>query len=149
MAGTPPPVRVEGIRELVQAFGRIDRGLRGELQSELRELADSVARRAQAIAEQKGLRKSGDLIRTIRPAVRGTVALVRAGATHRGFNYPRRLEYEGGRRASSDPTWFRAPGSRSFLAPALDDKTEDVVAGVEDLLDRLAGEAGFGRGGRI
>jgi hypothetical protein len=136
VAAPAGPIRITGLRELVRDFGRMQRGLRTELQREMSQIGGIVAGEARQIAQQKGLRDSGDLIRSIRPRVRGAVALVRSSAEHRGFNYPARLEYEHG-------------GRRAFLGPAVDAKQAEVVDAIDDMLDRLASEHGFGRGGLL
>lgn len=84
-----------------------------------------VAVEARAIAEQKNLRQSGDLIRGIRPFARTGSAGVRSGATHRGYPYPKRLEY--------DP---RLGGAH--LNPALDRKESEVYERMERLLEEIA-----------
>jgi hypothetical protein len=116
-------VKVSGLNELRRDFRRVEKGLAGALRTELKELAGEVATAAQAIALAKGLRKSGDHVKGIRPGVRGTTAVVRAIATHRGFNYPRRLEFESG-------------GKRAVLQPALQAKRAEVEERVERLVDR-------------
>lgn len=129
-------VRVEGLRELDRAFGRASKELRRELRGELRQVGRIVADEARQVAARKGLRKTGRLIKSIRPSVKGAGVFVRAGAVTRsakypsGFNYPRRLEFEGG-------------GRRAFLRPALASKQQQVVEQMERVLDRVAD--GFGR----
>lgn len=122
--------RFEGLADLDRALGIANRNLQAGLREELRHIADEVADEAQRIASQKDLRRSGDLIRKIRPFAAGGRAGVRSGAIHRGYPYPRRLEFE----SRGSNTY----GPRATLLPALDAKTPDVQAGAERLLDRFA-----------
>ena len=136
-------VRVEGLDELVRAFGRLDRGLRRELQKHLRVIGKIVADDAKAVASEKGLRggagdpHEGLLIRSIRPRVRGGSAFVADTAVTTspkypaGYPYPKRIEFAGG-------------GARAFLAPALDRSRERVVSELERLVDWV--ESDFGGG---
>lgn len=140
-------VKVEGLRELVRDFRKMGKHVVRDVQRELGDVAKVVADEARSIAEAKDLRRSGDLVRSIRPRVRGATALVRASATHRGFNYPRRFEFEGGRRGASDASHFRGRGPRAFLGPALDAKEGEIVDAMNDVLDRLTSRNGFRRGG--
>lgn len=116
-------VNVRGLKELDRALGKADKTLRKDLRGRLREAAGVVAVEARAIAESKGLRQSGDLIRAIRPFVRSGSAGVRSGATHRGFAYPKRLEY--------------GPGNRAHLNPAVDRKEAEIYERMETLLDEI------------
>lgn len=123
-------VRFKGLKELDRALGKADKELRSGLRTTLREIADTVAVEARSIAESKGLRESGDLIRGIKPFALMGRAGVRSGAVHRGFAYPNRLEFEG-RKGNS---W----GPRASLYPALERKQDDVNLKAERLLDRIA-----------
>lgn len=123
-------VQVEGVRELIRAFGRIDRDVQKELTGALRKIARGVAATAKAIAEQKGLHATGTLIRKITISVSGGQAYVRdtASRTSRkwpsGFPYP--AVYE-----------FGHNKERAFLEPALYRDQEQIVHGVEEMLDML------------
>lgn len=127
-------LRYRGLRELDRALRRGDRELHTRLRRELLGLAASVATEAQSIAASKGLRESGDLIRKIAPFARANGAGVRSSAMHRGFAYPRRLEFEG---RGASPT-----GPRATLNPALADKRNSVFDAAERLLDDIADELG-------
>jgi len=128
-AGDPVELRFKGLKELDRALGKADKTLRKELRNRLKDAADIVATEAREIAAAKGLRKSGDLIRGIRPYAASGRAGVRSSATHGGYNYPRRLEYEQGK-----PT----------LGPALDAKADEVIRSAEGLVDDIADD--FNRG---
>lgn len=125
-------IRIRGLRELDRAFARADRDLQRKLRARLRGIAESVAVDARAIAEAKGLRESGDLIRGIRPFARAGGAGVRSSARHGGFNYPMRLEYEG--RRGGKGSW----GPRASLSPALAERHNQVFSACEQLLDDIA-----------
>jgi hypothetical protein len=127
-------VRFEGLAALDRALKRCDLNLRAGLRAELIDAADVVAQEAQSIASSKGLRQSGDLIRKIRAFAGVGRAGVRSTAVHRGFAYPRRLEFEG--RGGS------TYGPRATLLPALEAKTDEVEAKAEGLLDKFANDFG-------
>lgn len=127
-------VQVEGIKDVLNAFGRIDKGLRKELRVELVAAAGLVAAKAKDIAEQLGLRDTGKLIASIRPGMSGAYAYVTDSAKRNGFNYPAVYEFGHNR-------------ERAFLNPAADAEREHVIVGIEGLLDRLTSEAGLAKGG--
>lgn len=116
-------IRVEGLRETTAALGRLDPELRKGMRKELRGIGRLVSDEARSIAG--GFAQTGDTRRGVKPTVRGTTAIVRSTASHRGFNYPRRLEFETGGRG------------RPHLAPALDRKRGQVVERIEELVDRV------------
>lgn len=122
-------VRFSGLKELDRALGKADKDLRTILRDDLKEVAEIVAVEAQRIAREKGLIRSGDMIRKIQPfsLLKGTG--VRSTSVHRGFRYPRRLEFEG--------RGGNAYGPDASLLPALDNKQAEVFAKAELLLDRL------------
>ncbi len=137
--------QVEGIAELSSALGRLDRRLQRELAAEMRQIASAVAATARDIAERKGLRRSGRLIRSIKPGSRRGGAVVRVTAVREvgkgaPYKYPGIYEF-GGR------SGFGKVGPRAFLQPAVDEKRDDTFRAVEDLLDRLISAEGLGRGG--
>jgi hypothetical protein len=122
-------VRVKGLPELDRALGKADKGLRKNLRDSLRDVAGEVAAEARGIAAQKGLRDSGDLIAGIRPYALTGRSGVRSNAQHRGYAYPRRLEFED----RSGSSW----GPRASLNPAVQAKQGDISRGIERLLDNL------------
>jgi hypothetical protein len=122
-------VRFRGLREFDRALGKANKDLRTILRRDLKEIAAVVAVEARAIAEDKGLRRSGDLISHIQPFAYTGRAGVRSSAIHRGYAYPRRLEFEG--RGADE---F---GPRASLLPAVEAKQEILFASAEALLDRL------------
>jgi hypothetical protein len=122
-------IRLRGLREFDQALGKADRNMRSNLRKGLKDVAGDVAVKAQQTADLKGERQTGDMIRSIRPFALTGRAGVRVSATHRGYAYPQRLEYEdrGG-----------APyGPRAFLNPAVDASTPELERGMERVLDQL------------
>ena len=131
-------IRVEGLGPLVRDLGRMRKELRKGLQDELKDAAEVVAERARSIAEEKGLRVSGDHVAGIRTFAKTAVVGVRAGATHRGFAYGKRLEYEGRGGGSYGP--------RASLLPALEQTRDQVVRRVDGVLGRV--EDIFERGAR-
>lgn len=122
-------VRLHGLKALDRALGKADKNLRKNLRNELRSVAGEVAVKARTIAEAKGLRKSGDLIRGIRPFALSGRAGVRSSASHGGYEYPRRLEFEG--RGSG------RTGPRASLYPAVEASEGEIERGIERVLDNL------------
>lgn len=124
-----PVVRIGGLRDFDRALGKADKDLRTVLRNDLKEIAMVVAEEAVTIAEQKGLVRSGDMVRRIAPfsLVRGTG--VRSSSRHRGYAYPRRLEYEG---RNGDEY-----GPNASLLPAVEAKKDELFALADGLLDRL------------
>lgn len=134
--------------------------------------------KANALAEGFGPpgasgRGTGDLLRNLKLRQRrGDVAIAET-AVHGGFNYPRIYEFGGStlRHTRADTLkWIwknrsatgarlvkRGPargrygqyGSRAFLYPALEKNRQRVIDELDDMLGRLASEAGFGRGGLL
>ena len=125
-------VKIRGLKELDQALGRADKNLRKNLRKRLKDIANVVAVGARAKAQS--FRKSGDMIRGIKPYALTGKAGVRSGALHRGFNYPARLEWEGGTRG--------VPGPRATLLPAYEEAKPAVLAETQHLLDDLADDFG-------
>lgn len=136
-------VRVEGLTELRLALNRVDKGLRKELNSELRSLAKLVAKEAQVVARERGLigdprtdTLSGSLVKRIGVSVRGSTAWIVDKATRTstkypsGFPYPAVYEFGGG-------------GTRSFLRPSIAANTDHIVAGIEEMLVRLERNTGL------
>lgn len=122
-------VRFEGLQALDRALRRADLDLHALLRANLIEAADVVAHEAQSIAEQKGLRRSGDMIRLIQPFAGVGRAGVRSTSRHRGYPYPKRLEFEGRGGNSYGPD--------ASLLPALDEKQGELEARADVLLDRF------------
>lgn len=123
-------VAVEGLAEFVRDCRRIGGELPGEVRKELRGVAGIVEGEAREVAIRKGLVKTGRLVRATKRFAAGARAGVRNFATNRGYRYPERFEYGDG-------------GVRAFLEPALDNKQDDVVDALDDMLGRLADRRGF------
>lgn len=129
MSAYEPIARFSGLRELDRALGRTDKDLRTILRNDLRAVAEIVAAEARHIAHEKDLVDSGDLVRMIQPFALVRGAGVRSSATHRGYRYPRRLEYE-----NRDGAEY---GPHATVLPAVEEKKGEVYAKAELLLDRL------------
>lgn len=130
-------VRVEGLTELLRGLGRADKGLRKELNTEIRGLAKVVAADAQVIAREQGLigdprtdTLSGSLVRRIGISVRGSSAWIVDKASRGGFPYPAVYEFGGG-------------GTRAFLRPSLARNTDRIISGIEEMLVRLEEQSGL------
>lgn len=123
-------VSFQGLAALDRALAKADVNLRAGLRVELKAVAGVVATEAQSIAEQKGLVRSGDLIRKIQPFAFIGRAGVRSTSIHRGYAYPRRLEFEG---RGSDTY-----GPDATLLPALEAKGDELFDLASRLLDKFA-----------
>lgn len=124
-----PAVTFSGLRELDRALAAADKDLQKILREDLKEVAAIVAEYARGLAQQKGLVRSGDLIYGIDPFALRNSAGVRSTAIHRGFRYPRRLEFEG--RGSN------LYGPDATLLPAFALGEGEMLTRAEGLLDRL------------
>ena len=133
-------VAVRGLDQLVRDFGKVSDQLKRDVQRELQDIALIVSDQAKENARSEGLDKSGRLIKGIRPRVRGATAIVEDRAKSKGRRFPYPGIYEFG-------VSGRDRRRRPFLVPALDQKQGDVMRGLEDMLDRLTSQNGFGRGG--
>ena len=125
---------IHGLAALDRALGKADKNLRKDLRDRLRDVAETVASEARSIASAKGLRRSGDLIANIRPVITTGAAAVRSGALHRGYEYPRRLEFES--------RFGGTYGPRASLLPAVEKSQGDIERDIEQMLDHL--EEDFG-----
>ena len=122
-------VRFDGLRELDRALGRTNKDLRTKLRADLKQDAEVVAVEARNIAVSKGLYRTGDLVRGIQPFALVRGAGVRSSAVHRGYRYPRRLEYQD---RGAEPY-----GPDATLLPAVENKKAEIIARADALLDRL------------
>ena len=130
MAGT---VRVEGLRELTRAFGKISTDLRDEVRDELLDAVEPVKERAEqlALSRIRNMPESPQYaeMRTGVSKARGVVFMVPAWRTRRRPNRRR-------------PNLGELLLERA-MDPALDEKEDEIVRGVERTLDHLARENGF------
>jgi hypothetical protein len=126
------PVEVKGLKELDKALGRADKELRKELRGKLKNVADVVAQEARSIAAQKTKKRTGALVRGIKPFSLSGKAGVRSSAVHGGFPYPKRLEFEGRRGAKFGP--------RASLNPAVDRNEDRLYKATEQALNEMAQE---------
>lgn len=126
-------VRVDGLEELIRDLTRVQKDLKPRIRAELKDVASIVADEAQKIATARGLVDSGKLVRSIRPGMSGSTALIRETANRRGFPYPALYEYGG---SSSHP-------KRPFMEPAVARKQDQVRDELEKVVDRVMDSAGF------
>lgn len=125
-------VYVDGLDSLVRAFGKIDRGLRRELQGRLRRAGLIVAADYRATAP----RLTGAMAASAKPSVRGGSVFIRVTAKKQspkypsGYRYPNRIEY--------------GPGSSHPLHQSLERQRPAVLRDLEATIDWVADE--FGRG---
>ncbi len=126
MATTGFNLKVENLRELDRALGKVSKGVRSELRKGIKEAGSVVADAAKEIATRNGLVESGNLVRKIAISATGSAVFVRANARRRGYNYASRYEFQDG-------------GARAFLRPARDQKGEEAVEGVFETIERVLG----------
>lgn len=120
-------IEVHGVNETIRAFQRVDAKVARELRTSFGRVAEPVVDQAQANVRRLRLVKSGDMLRKFRVSVRRGEAVVRNTSRHRGYDYPRKIEYT----------------DRSFLRSALDTSRREVLAAfeqwVDDTLDTFEG----------
>lgn len=157
---------MSGLKQLDRAFRLADKETQKELRREMYHAAKIVSDTARGIAEFNGLRDSGRLINSIRPAGTNKGAVVRVSATRKGYAYPRLYEYGGRdvqivrggatriknrskRGAALRRTGLSALGThgqfgpRAFLGPALEIERPKVIERVEQMLERIGKDNGF------
>ena len=121
------------VRKGLQLIGT---GLNKELDKGLKGVAKKVVTKAQAEAERKGLRASGELIRKITPSVTQKGVAVVARAKREGFSYPAVYEYGGRGKVN-------ATGPRAFLRPGLQKAGPQIAQELENVIKSTVSKAGF------
>ena len=119
-------IEVHGLKELVAAFRKLDPVLKRELQKELRQIAEPAARRAQAMAMNRGLNPYA--VKGIRPGSRLGMAVVRISRKATTKDHPGFGEWQ----------------VRSFLEPAATETMPEARERLEAMLDKIAN--GFNSG---
>lgn len=125
-------IRVQGLRELNSAFGRLSAQLKAEIKGELSAAAEPVRARASDLASSE-IRNIGDLWSQMRVGV--TTSLVYVAPKQR-----RKRGHAGPRYAR--PNLAPLLMNRA-MQPALDEKTPEVVSLLDVMLGRLSDESGF------
>jgi hypothetical protein len=116
-------VRVKGLRELTAAFRKMETETWPELRRELQTVAKPVAESAKAkISVYRGAS-----LGTIRP-----VALTRSV-------FVRQTK----RKVTGQRPDYGSLQMRHGLLPALEENTDQIISGFEDMIDRLASRNGF------
>jgi len=123
----PGEIRVQGLRELSTAFGRLSAELKAELKAELAAAAEPVRARAEALATSE--------IRNIGP----TWSRMRVGVTP-GVVYvaPKSRRRRGSPRKNLAPLLMDRA-----MQPALEQEEPEVVGLLDAMLGRLSDENGF------
>lgn len=122
-------VHFEGLAAFQRALRKADTRAAAFVKLGFKAVAADVAADARTVAESKGLRKSGDLIRGIVPFSQIGRAGVRSRAKHDGFNYPKRLEYEGRGGGRYGPN--------ASLIPAVDEAEPRIERAAEEVLNQM------------
>lgn len=120
-------VEIRGLREFRQKLNSTDRSLSRAVARDLRAVAAITALEARSLAASRTTSRTGDLIRGIRPFATVRGAGVRSTASHGGYPYPRRLEFEGRRGAETGP--------RASLFPAFRRTQPQVIAAGKQLME--------------
>ena len=131
-----PIILFDDYKKVVKGLKLLDTGLDSELKKGLKAVAKKVVTKAQAEAERKGLRDSGELIRKIAPSVTQKGVDIVAKAKRAGFSYPAVYEYGGrGKVNTAGPRAFLLPGLRK-AGPAIQEEMMQVI-------NRTVSKAGF------
>jgi hypothetical protein len=133
---TDPGFRIHGLKQLDRALGAADKQLRAQLRGEFKQIAVGVAGEAKTIAARRTVTRTGDLVAGIKPFSLMGKAGVRSTAVHDGYEYPRRLEFEGRRGGSFGP--------RASLWPAVQARRQEIRKGIDQALDTM--ERAFEKG---
>ena len=131
-----PIILFDDYKKVVKGLKLLDTGLDSELKKGLKAVGAKVVTKAQAEAERKGLRDSGELIRKIAPSVTQKSVYIVAKAKRAGFSYPAVYEYGGrGKVNTAGPRAFLRPGLRK-AGPAIQEEMMQVI-------NRTVSKAGF------
>lgn len=120
-------VRVQGYREASRAFAKMDAELKAELTGGLKEAGEPVRAEAETLAVSN-IRNIGDRWSRMRLGVTTSVVYVAPSARNRG--------------GSPRPNLAGLLMDKA-MSPALQAKEPEVVALLDAMLGRLAGEAGL------
>lgn len=160
---------VDGLDELIRDLGQIDPAIKRNIQRELHRLADLVAWDAMMDIQRRNLVDSGDMLRGIRARVKNrSNAVVQSNAKHRGYRYPAVFEYGGRARSAKRNTigagrsvsnrsaigaalassgaargMFGEYGPQAILQPALIKNENEIMVGMESMLDRTLRDHSF------
>jgi hypothetical protein len=116
-------VRFEGLRELQRAFSRMGGDLRDETRTALKDAAEPVRKDAEAFFSRVDARSAAGYRAYVR--ARG----VAVGQSRKGRKWKR-------------PNYVRMQYGIA-LNPALESNTNEIVEGLERMIDRLGGRNGF------
>jgi hypothetical protein len=133
-------VRVEGLKELRRALGRIDKSLQKSLRGRLKNVGDKVA----ALARSKMPSLSGKARSSVKAGVSGNNAYVQGGrASVRYYGW---LDYGGtlkptGRRRGTQHRPVVRKGR--YLYPAIDEMRRDIERGAVEAFEETKRELGL------
>lgn len=136
MAGELGSIEVNGLRDLQSALRKIDKELPRELAAGLAEAAKIVADAARGKVPQRTGRAAAS-IKVRKQQRAASIAMGGAKASYMPW-----LDFGGkvGRNRSVHRPFI--PGGR-YVYPTLSDKNEEVVDKIDEVIERLAGRAGF------
>jgi len=133
-------LKIDGIRDLQKALRQIDRDLPKQLAAGLAEAADIVA----GAARVKVPVRSGRAAASIKTRKSQRAAVLAVGGTK--APYFGWLDF-GGRIGRAQATRRPFLPSGRYIYPTLTEKADKVRAKVDEVMARLAAEAGFGTSG--
>jgi hypothetical protein len=133
-------VRVEGLKELRRALGRIDKSLQKSLRGRLKNVGDKVA----ALARSKMPSRSGKARSSVKAGVSGNNAYVQGG--RKSVPYVPWLDYGGtlrptGRRRGTQHRLVVRKGR--YLYPAIDEMRPDIEDGAVKAFEETKRELGL------
>ena len=131
-----PIILFDDYKKVVKGLKLLDTGLDSELKKGLKAVGAKVVTKAQAEAERKGLRDSGELIRKIAPSVTQKGVDIVAKAKRAGFSYPAVYEYGGRGKVN-------ATGPRAFLRPGLRKAGPAIQEEMMQVINQTVSKAGF------
>ena len=131
-----PIILFDDYKKVVKGLKLLDTGLDSELKKGLKAVGAKVVTKAQAEAERKGLRDSGELIRKIAPSVTQKSVDIVAKAKRAGFSYPAVYEYGGRGKVN-------ATGPRAFLRPGLRKAGPAIQEEMMQVINQTVSKAGF------
>ena len=142
-------VEVRGIRELSSAFGRVDKGLRTEVKTRFRGIAEAVVRRARGKLPGGG---SGDAAASIKARSSTRGASIAFGGSK--APYMPWLDFGGSTGRGHSPgaywsgaikrDWMGVPvGEGRYVYPAISEEREDTARAVDEALKLVLRQGGF------
>lgn len=127
----------KGFEDLSKFYAGAPSEVRRDLDRAVADIGRDVAAGTRALASRRTVRRTGDLVAGIDafPVTRGQLRGfgVRSAAVHRGYPYPRRLEFEGR---------LGTYGPRASLLPTIENNRQKIEQRLDAVLNDLANDFG-------